>query len=129
MTTKDDDLRLRDSAILMMALGEDAAAEVFRYLNPREVQALGSAMAALEQITRADMDQVLEDFRQEADQFMAVTLDSNEYIRTVLNKALGADRAAGLIEDILDSGDGAGDGIEDRKSVVEGKRSEQEGER
>src|SRR5690625_1293164 len=92
MTTQNDKDALRDSAILMMALGEDAAAEVFRYLNPREVQALGMAMAQLRQVTRADMDQILEDFRAEADQFMAVTLDSDEFIRSVLNKALGEDR-------------------------------------
>src|SRR3546814_10728988 len=49
---------------------------------------------------------VLQMFRQEADQFMAVTLGSNDYIRAVLTKALGTDRAAGLIEDILEAGDG-----------------------
>src|SRR5690625_5609665 len=92
MTAKEDNDSLRDSAILMMALGEDAAAEVFRYLNPREVQELGTAMAELRQVTRADMDDVLESFREEADQFMAVTLDSDEFIRSVLNKALGEDR-------------------------------------
>src|SRR3546814_17411146 len=37
---------------------------------------------------------------------MAVTLGSNDYIRSVLTKALGTDRAAGLIEDILEAGDG-----------------------
>ncbi len=110
MTTSED--KLRDSAILMMALGEDAAAEVFKYLNPKEVQDLGAAMANLKQLTRSDMDQVLEDFRQEADQFMAVTLDSNEYIRSVLTKALGSDRAAGIIEDILDADSGSGSGID-----------------
>ncbi len=124
MTAKDDRDPLRDSAILMMALGEDAAAEVFRYLNPREVQELGMAMAQLRQVTRADMDQVLEAFRTEADQFMAVTLDSDEFIRSVLNKALGEDRAAGIIEDILESGDGDGGGIDalnwlDASSVAE----------
>ncbi len=110
MTTNEE--KLRDSAILMMALGEDAAAEVFKYLNPKEVQELGSAMANLSQLTRNDMDLVLEDFRQEADQFMSVTLDSNEYIRSVLNKALGTDRAAGIIEDILDAERGTGSGID-----------------
>ncbi len=94
-------------AILMMSLGEDAAAEVFKYLSAHEVQTIGSAMANLKQVTRADVDGVLEEFRQEADQFMAVTLGSDEYIRSVLNKALGNDRAAGLIEDILDGGDNA----------------------
>lgn len=122
MTTSED--KLRDSAILMMALGEDAAAEVFKYLNPKEVQDLGAAMANLKQLTRSDMDQVLEDFRQEADQFMAVTLDSNEYIRSVLTKALGSDRAAGIIEDILDADRGSGSGIDalnwlDAHSVAE----------
>lgn len=96
-------------AILMMSLGEDAAAEVFKYLTPREVQQIGSAMANLRQVTRGDVDRVLEEFRQEADQFMAVTLGSDEYIRAVLTKALGTDRAAGLIEDILEAGnDGSG---------------------
>ncbi len=90
-------------AVLMMSIGEDAAAEVFRHLSAREVQAVGSAMAGLRQVTREDVAGILEDFRQEADQFMAVNLGSDEYIRAVLNKALGSDRAAGLIEDILEA--------------------------
>ena len=98
-------------AILVMSLGEDAAAEVFKFLSAREVQQIGGAMAGLKQITRADVDGVLEEFRQEADQFMAVTLGSDDYIRSVLTKALGTDRAAGLIEDILDGGD-SGNGID-----------------
>ncbi|MBJ7265278.1 MAG: flagellar motor switch protein FliG [Burkholderiaceae bacterium] len=93
------------SAILMMSLGEDAAAEVFKYLSAREVQQFGAAMAGLKQATREDVSQVLEDFRQESDQFVAVTLGSDDYIRGVLTKALGSDRAAGLIEDILEAGD------------------------
>ena len=110
-------------AILVMSLGEDAAAEVFKYLSAREVQQIGSAMANLKQVTRSDVDRVLEDFRQEADQFMAVTLGSDEYIRSVLTKALGTDRAAGLIEDILEGSEG-GNGIDalnwlDANSVAE----------
>jgi len=110
MPNPDNDLTR--CAILMMSLGEDSAAEVFKYLTSREVQQIGSAMANLKQVTRADVDQVLEDFRREADQFMAVTLGSDDYIRSVLTKALGTDRAAGLIEDILEAGEGTGSGID-----------------
>jgi flagellar motor switch protein FliG len=99
------------SAVLMMSLGEDAAAEVFKYLTAREVQQVGAAMAGLKQVTRDDVGSVLEDFRQESDQFIAVTLGSDDYIRSVLTKALGSDRAAGLIEDILDAGE-SGNGID-----------------
>ncbi|MDN5844215.1 MAG: flagellar motor switch protein FliG [Alcaligenaceae bacterium] len=103
---------IESCAVLMMSIGEDNAAEVFKYLSAREVQQIGAAMANLKQITRADVDAVLEEFRSEADQFMAVTLGSDDYIRSVLTKALGTDRAAGLIEDILEAGTGSGSGID-----------------
>jgi flagellar motor switch protein FliG len=99
-------------AILIMSLGEDTAAEVFRYLSAREVQEIGAAMANLKQVTRGDVDNVLEEFRHEADQFMAVSLGTEEYIRSVLNKALGNDRAASVIEDILESEARANNGID-----------------
>jgi len=93
----------KQSAIVMMSLGEDAAADVFKYLTAREVKQLGSAMASLKQATRDDVAAVMEAFREESDQCCAVTLGSDDYIRNALIKALGADRAAGLISDILDS--------------------------
>ena len=55
---------IEKSAILLMTLGEDAAAEVLKYLGPREVQKLGTAMAALKQVTREKIDGVLSNFRE-----------------------------------------------------------------
>lgn len=106
------DSNLTRCAILMMSIGEDNAAEVFKYLTAREIQQIGSAMAKLERITRSEVDAVLEEFRNEADQFLAVTLGSDKYIRSALTNALGTERAAGLIEDILEVGEGAGSGID-----------------
>ncbi|GAB3630422.1 flagellar motor switch protein FliG [Pandoraea terrae] len=99
---------LQRSAILLMSLGEDEAAEVFKYLAPREVQKLGAAMATLKQVSREQIADVLQDFCLEAEQHSALSLDSSEYIRSVLNKALGSDKAAGLIERILQGGDTSG---------------------
>ncbi|MBN4664792.1 flagellar motor switch protein FliG [Pandoraea nosoerga] len=99
---------LQRSAILLMSLGEDEAAEVFKYLAPREVQKLGAAMASLRQVSRDQIADVLQDFVLEAEQHSALSLDSSEYIRSVLNKALGSDKAAGLIERILQGGDTSG---------------------
>lgn len=99
---------LQRSAILLMTLGEDEAAEVFKYLAPREVQKLGAAMASLKHVSREHIADVLEDFRLEAEQHSALNLDSGEYIRSVLTKALGSDKAAGLIERILQGGDTSG---------------------
>ena len=99
---------IEKSAILLMSLGEDAAAEVLKYLAPREVQKLGTAMAGLKQVTREKIDGVLSDLRAVADEKTALGVTSDEYIRSVLVKALGDDKAASLIERILKGGDTSG---------------------
>ena len=99
---------IQRSAILLMSLGEEEAAEVFKHLGPKEVQKLGAAMAALQNVPRSQVETVLGDFRKDAEGQSGLGGDSSEYIKSVLNKALGSDRAANLIERILHGGDTAG---------------------
>jgi len=105
---------IQKSAILLMSLGEDAAAEVLKYLAPREVQKLGAAMANLKQVSREKIDGVLNDFRSVAEERSALGMASDEYIRSVLTKALGNDKAAALLDRIL-QGSGDTSGIEGLK--------------
>ncbi len=99
---------LERSAILLMSLGEEGAAEVLKFLGPKEVQKLSSAMATLKNVTRSKVDTVLSDFRVEAASQTSLGGDSSEYIKSILTKALGSDRASNLIERILHDGDTAG---------------------
>ena len=118
---------IEKSAILLMTLGEDAAAEVLKYLGPREVQKLGTAMAALKQVTREKIDGVLSNFRADAGENTSLGMNSDDYIRGVLTKALGDDKAANLIERILQGGDTSGiEGLKwlDSSSVAELIKSE-----
>lgn len=101
----------RKSAILLMTLGEEAAGKVLQQMSPNEVQALGEAMATLAHVKRTEVDDVLEEFRLETEQYSALHLDSGSYLRAVLNKAMGNDRAADLLEGILQSTESAS-GIE-----------------
>jgi len=94
---------VKQSAILLLSLGEELAAEVFKHLNTREVQQLGKAMTSLKQITRGDVEAALQAFHQDVEQFAAVTLGSEAYVRSVLTKALGNARAADVLEDILEA--------------------------
>ncbi|HEV7804142.1 MAG TPA: flagellar motor switch protein FliG [Burkholderiales bacterium] len=96
------------SAILLMSLGEDDAAEVFKHLGPREVQKIGTAMAALKNVTRDEISDVLGEFCTEAAEKSTLALSSTDYIKAVLKKALGDDRAANLIDRILQGGDTSG---------------------
>ena len=91
----------RKSAILLMAVGEDRAAAALNLLPTAMVQELGLAMSKLQQVSRAELASVLREFREETEQLSALHLGSSDYIRSVLKKALGEDRASDLLEDIL----------------------------
>ncbi|MCL6555246.1 MAG: flagellar motor switch protein FliG [Burkholderiales bacterium] len=99
---------IQKSAILLLALGEEEAAEVFKYLGPKEVQKLGAAMASLSTVNREKVEQVLAEFRAKAEGQTALGADAAAYIKNVLTKALGSDRAASLIDRILHGGDTSG---------------------
>lgn len=102
------DAGTQKAAILMLALGEDEAAEVMKYLGPREVQKLGAAMSVLKGIGNEELENVLSDFRVSAEQNSSFGMDSDEYIRTVLTKALGDDKASSLLNRILGARDSSG---------------------
>ncbi|MGZ5199589.1 MAG: flagellar motor switch protein FliG, partial [Telluria sp.] len=113
---------IQKAAILMLALGETEAAEVMKFLGPKEVLKLGAAMATMKQVTQEQVVTVLSDFRHETDLQSTVGLDSDEYIRQVLTKALGDDKASVLLSRILGGKDASG--IESLKWMDSGSVSE-----
>ncbi len=98
---------IRKSAALMLALGQEEAAEVMKYLSPKEVQRLGATMATLGHLSRDQLESVLQEFQRETEGRISLG-DSNEYLRTVLKKALGDDKAAHILERILQGEENAG---------------------
>lgn len=95
------------SAVLMLAIGEDEAAEVMKYLSPKEVQKLGAAMATLNAVGREEVETTVNDFLTVADESSDFGLDSDEYIRSVLTKALG-EKADSVLDRILSNSDSSG---------------------
>ncbi|AMO81500.1 flagellar motor switch protein FliG [Obesumbacterium proteus] len=91
------------SAILLMTIGEDRAAEVFKHLSTREVQNLSTTMATMSQVSHQQLGEVLNEFQDEAEQYEALSVNASDYLRSVLVKALGEERASSLLEDILES--------------------------
>ena len=102
------DQGLENAAILMMSLGEEEASEVFKHLSPKEVQKLGEAIARTKAITRERVDEVVDKFTGVAAAHSLLVSDSGDYVRSVLKRALGDDKAALLIDRILQGGDVSG---------------------
>jgi flagellar motor switch protein FliG len=102
------DAGTQKGAILMLALGEDEAAEVMKFLGPREVQKLGAAMSAMKAVQNDELERVLVSFIEKTEEHNSIGVDSDEYIRSVLTKALGDDKAASLLNRILGQRDSSG---------------------
>jgi flagellar motor switch protein FliG len=122
-----DEQGLESAAILLMSLGEVEASEVFKHLAPKEVQRLGETIARMKAVTRDRVEKVLDDFEQVAASESMLVADNNEYVKSVLRLALGADKANLLIDRILQGNDITG--IEslkwmDAQSVAELLRNE-----
>ena len=92
---------LERSALLMLGLGEQHAAEILRHMGPKEVQEIGMAMAGLSQVTSSMMETVMAEFVGTIGEQTSLGLGSDEYIRNMLTSALGADKASGIIDRIL----------------------------
>jgi flagellar motor switch protein FliG len=99
---------LEDAAILLMSLGEEEAAEVFKHLEPREVQRLGETIARMKSISRDKVEGVLDRFSTIAAEQSILVADTDAYVKNVLKKALGDDKANLLIDRILQGSDVAG---------------------
>ena len=89
------------AAVLLMSMGSENAAEVLKHLNPKEVQALGAAMATLDNVNKATMETVMDQFVTEVNNQTSVGIGSEDYIRDMMVNALGEDKATSMIDRIL----------------------------
>mgnify|MGYP000453720491 CR=1 FL=1 len=81
---------IQNAAIFMLSLGEEEAAEVFKHLSPKEVQKLGETIARMRTVSKDKVDDVLVRFTSEAASQSLLVSDTDNYVRAVLKRALGA---------------------------------------
>ncbi|WP_100160410.1 flagellar motor switch protein FliG [Proteus columbae] len=91
------------SAVMLLTLGEDRAAEVFKHLSTREVQQLSIAMSSMRHISNQQLIDVMASFEEDAVQYAALNVNANDYLRSVLVKALGEERANNLLDEISET--------------------------
>jgi flagellar motor switch protein FliG len=103
-----DETGLEDAAILLMSLGEEEAAEVFKQLEPKEVHKLGEVISRLKVVPKDRIQGVLSRFHEKAKEHNTLVPDTSGYVRSVLMRALGEDKATLLIDRILQGSDVTG---------------------
>ena len=95
---------LRRGTVLLLSMDEDSAARVFRFFSGQEIDKLSREMTSLGQVGSRDIRRVLKDFRQAAEEFTSVNVNSSDHVRAILTKALGSERYSALF--YLGEGDG-----------------------
>ncbi|MGQ0658917.1 MAG: flagellar motor switch protein FliG [Chromatiales bacterium] len=89
------------AAVLLMTMGEQAAAGILKYMGPKEVQKIGIAMATLQNVNKETVQATLKEFVTNVSNQTSLGVGSDEYIRSVLVSALGEEKAASMIDRIL----------------------------
>mgnify|MGYP006098507211 CR=1 FL=1 len=92
------------AAILLLSLSEEDAAQILKYLEPKQVQQVGTVMAAMEDFTQEKITAVHKLFIQEIQNFSTIGFQSEEFVRKALTAALGEDKAGNLIDQIVMGG-------------------------
>ncbi|MDH5408369.1 MAG: flagellar motor switch protein FliG [Gammaproteobacteria bacterium] len=89
------------SAVLLLSIGEEDAGEIMRHMSPKEVQAVGEAMATIGNVSKETVQEILDNFVESVEEQTSLGVGSEDYLRKVLVNALGEDKAGALIDRIL----------------------------
>ncbi|WP_097460324.1 flagellar motor switch protein FliG [Mangrovitalea sediminis] len=100
--------RLESAAILLMSLGEGDAAQILKHMGPKEVQRVGVTMAQLRDVSKEEVEYVVDEFMNAVGGQTGLGIGADDYIRTMLTQALGEEKASSLIDRILIGGNTTG---------------------
>ena len=89
------------AAILLLSLSEEDAAQILKHLEPKQVQKLGAEMAKVDDMTQTKITSVHKHFIEEIQNYSTIGFQSQDFVKRALTAALGDDKAANLIDQIL----------------------------
>jgi hypothetical protein len=75
------------AAVLMLLLGEEQASDIIRFLNPKEVQALGAAMVQVQDLSQEAINVVLDEFVATIKKQTSLALGTADYVEKVFKRA------------------------------------------
>lgn len=96
------------AAIFLLSLGEEGAANVMRHMQPKEVQAIGEAMANLGAVSDNHVQSVVSSFATEVEQVSPFGVGAEDFTRRVMVDALGETKARTVLGQVMQKGQSRG---------------------
>ena len=91
------------AAILLLYLGNEVTAKVFEHMDDNEIKKISKSMGTLGHVTRETIMQVVEDFTTVVNPESGIFSQGDEFVRKILEKALGPEKASMLMEELAAS--------------------------
>lgn len=91
------------AAILLIAAGENHAAQIYKYLSEDEIASLTLAITTMDKVTKEERDSVLLEFYETCLAQKFITEGGLEYARGILNRALGESKAGEILNKLTET--------------------------
>ncbi|WP_102346947.1 flagellar motor switch protein FliG [Bacillus sp. Marseille-P3661] len=104
MPKNSDELSGRQkAAILLISLGPEVSAQVYKHLSEEEIEKLTLEISSVKKVENKQKEDILEQFHQIALAQEYISQGGIGYAKTVLEKALGSEQAASIINRLTSS--------------------------
>lgn len=94
------------AAILLLYLGNDVTAKVYEHLDDAEIKKISKSMSSLGHVSRDVITNVVSDFNAVIDPNAGIFSQGDEFVFKILEKALGAEKARILMDELQASSHG-----------------------
>jgi len=88
------------AAVLMMVLGEAEASKVLKFMDPEELELIGSAINSLKDVTQHNIYDVLNNFSEANNQHTPLDIGAQDYLKKILFQAIGPNKANSILSRI-----------------------------
>ena len=97
------------AALLLTYLGEEAASDIIKFLEPDEIQMLGRKVTELSNTPTDTYSIVADEFEKQL-KVDGGPVDTDEYLKSIIHKALGPEKASSIMRRISTKSEGGGIG-------------------
>jgi flagellar motor switch protein FliG len=91
------------AAIFLLFIGPEATTKVFEHLDDDEIKKIGQSMAGLGHVSRPVIDKVMQEFTGMTDPSSGFFSQGEEFVKKVLEKSLGPQKAELLMHELYSS--------------------------
>ena len=93
--------QIEQAAIILMSLPADNSAAIMQRLDEEQIKELGIAMANIKNINADKRNQAIQSFFEEANTKTALGVNSDQFIKKVMDAAIGEDKSVRLLDKIF----------------------------